>query len=226
MRSGRVPSEGEGLGDHPTGKAISTFPRRRSQAEIPRKVESVIMRHPESKSGLPSNLAIVAGENKPLGRWLACNNHEGTGYRLHRACQPQFNPRHPPTPPKPLRDNGQRTWRFSARGDETARSPGGMRWNCVQRASQPLARKRLGKCWIFSLESHGGVDQTGSTERAARKKTSASAVGALLRTRCVVRVPHVRVTDPTSLTPQGQGWACMRRTDCWLPAGTPSVRQK
>src|SRR5262249_14668280 len=58
--------------------------------------------------------------------------------------------------------------------------------------------------------------------RGLDEKTSTCAVQPLLRTRCLVRVPHARILDPTT------GWACKHRTILmvWLPAGTPSVRQK
>ena len=55
---------------------------------------------------------------------------------------------------------------------------------------------------------------------SAHKKTSTCAVLALLRTRCSVRAPHIRVLDPT------QKVGLQAPNVCWLPAGTPSVRQK
>ena len=55
----------------------------------------------------------------------------------------------------------------------------------------------------------------------AQKKTSACAVSALLRTRIDQGVPQGRFLDPTTVR-----WACKPRPHYWLPAGTPSVRQK
>lgn len=55
----------------------------------------------------------------------------------------------------------------------------------------------------------------------AAKKPPPVPLSTLLRTRNVQWVPQHRVLDPTTL-----GWACKRRPPCWLPAGTPSVRQK
>src|ERR1700733_2770908 len=47
----------------------------------------------------------------------------------------------------------------------------------------------------------------------------------LLRTGMAAGAPRRRFLDPTD-APRGGGWACKPRPRYWLPAGTPSVRQK
>ncbi len=174
---------------------------------------------------------------------VAAATHEGKGYRLHRASQPEkpsgpapraarqpqavvpqcSSPRHhfsPITQPRgrarPRRDDARRNKNrklFSAN----------YLWKNL---AGPLPCGR-GEGWRKKEGTVGPGGGTNGEKRGvgARKNLHMCRVMTLLRTRIDSGAPQHRFLDPTD-TPLSGGWACKPRTHCWLPAGTPSVRQK
>ena len=83
-------------------------------------------------------------------------------------------------------------------------------------------KARSRRTWTREKVRGGGSRQ--GRQRSA-KNLRMCRVMTLLRTRIDSGAPQRRFLDPTD-APRSGGWACKPRPRYWLPAGTPSVRQK